>query len=55
MDQEKAMFGGICFMVNDKMCICVKDTNLMCRIGPDDAETAVEQNGVSQITMVALL
>lgn len=47
--EEKAMFGGICFMVDDKMCICVKDSHLMCRVGPDEAETAVEKNGVSQM------
>jgi TfoX/Sxy family transcriptional regulator of competence genes len=42
---EKRMFGGICFMVDDKMCICVRDNQLMCRVGPDEYETAVEENG----------
>lgn len=47
--EEKAMFGGVCFMVDDKMCICVKDTHMMCRVGIDEAENAVEQNGVSEM------
>lgn len=35
---EKRMFGGIAFMVNGKMCICVsgarREDNLMVRVGP---------------------
>ena len=33
--EEKAMFGGICFMVNDKMCLGVMKDEMMCRIDPD--------------------
>jgi TfoX/Sxy family transcriptional regulator of competence genes len=29
---EKEMFSGICFMVDDKMCICVSGTELLCRM-----------------------
>ena len=47
--EEKLCLAASGFMVDEKMCICVKDTHLMCRVGPDDAKTAVEQNGVSQI------
>lgn len=42
---EKLMFGGICFMVDDKMCICVKQDEIMCRVGPDEYETALEKTG----------
>jgi TfoX/Sxy family transcriptional regulator of competence genes len=30
--EEKSMFGGRCFMVDDKMCICVKqdENNVPC-------------------------
>jgi len=42
---EKKMFGGTCFMVNNKMCVCVRNNEMMCRIGPDQFETAVETNG----------
>jgi TfoX/Sxy family transcriptional regulator of competence genes len=32
--EEKKMFGGIAFMVNDKMCITVGKDRIMCRIDP---------------------
>ena len=43
------MFGGICFMVNDKMCIGVAEDEMMCRIGPDAYEDALEKNGVREM------
>lgn len=42
---EKKMFGGICFMVNDKMCVAVTKERLMVRVGTDAYETALEQDG----------
>lgn len=47
--EEKLMFGGICFMVNDKMCIGVVGDEMMCRIGPDAYEDALEKNGVTEM------
>ena len=32
--KEMKMFGGLAFMVNDKMCINVSDNQLMCRFDP---------------------
>ena len=29
--EEKKMFGGLCFMVNDKMCVGVESDRLMVR------------------------
>ena len=43
--EEKRMFGGLCFMVNDKMCIGINADDIMCRIGPDAYDEAVERNG----------
>lgn len=43
--EEKVMFNGVCFMVNKKMCICVGAEDLMCRVGPDAYEEALEQPG----------
>ena len=40
---EKEMFSGICFMVDDKMCICVSGTELLCRIGAEKVETVLEK------------
>ena len=33
--EEKAMMGGLTFMVNDKMCVGIVKDNLMARIDPD--------------------
>jgi len=35
----------MCFMVNGKMCICVNEDKIMCRIGPEEYETALEKPG----------
>lgn len=43
--EEKKMFGGLCFMVNDKMCVGVEQERLMLRIGPDAYEEALEKDG----------
>ncbi len=43
--EEKRMFGGLCFMVDDKMCIGVNEDEIMCRVGPDVYDEAVERNG----------
>jgi len=43
--EEKAMMGGLTFMVNDKMCVGIIKDELMCRIDPKFHETAVEMPG----------
>jgi TfoX/Sxy family transcriptional regulator of competence genes len=43
--EEKAMFGGLCFMVNDKMCIGVVKDEIMCRIDPDIYDDVLERPG----------
>ena len=47
--EEKKMFRGLCFMVNDKMCIGVIGENMMCRIGPDAYEAALEREGCREM------
>ncbi|PZF74901.1 TfoX/Sxy family protein [Taibaiella soli] len=42
---EKKMFGGICFMVNDKMCVAVGKDHLMVRLDPAIYDIAIEENG----------
>lgn len=34
--EAKKMFGGVCFMVNDKMCVGVLKNDLMARIDPEN-------------------
>ncbi|GAB5557741.1 MAG: hypothetical protein SchgKO_19540 [Schleiferiaceae bacterium] len=43
---EKAMFGGLCFMVDDKMCFGIVKDELMARLSPEEGEIAVEKEGV---------
>lgn len=42
---EKFMFGGVCFMINDKMCVGVVKDEMMCRINPEMDETVLEIDG----------
>lgn len=46
---EKYMFGGVCFMVNDKMCLGVVKNEMMCRIHPDKMEEVLELPGCRQM------
>ncbi|CAN5768690.1 TfoX/Sxy family protein [soil metagenome] len=48
--EEKKMFGGLCFMVNDKMCVGVRETHLMVRLNPDMYETVMEKPGCTPMT-----
>lgn len=47
--EEKQMFGGICFMVDGKMCVGVVKDEMMCRINPEINETVLEMNGCRQM------
>ena len=45
---EKRMFGGIAFMVGDKMAVGVLDEDLIVRLGADDAAKALAEEGVRE-------
>ncbi len=49
--KEKKMFGGLAFMINDKMCITVGAEKIMCRIEPDFHEDAIRKKGCSTVVM----
>ena len=42
---EKKMFGGLCFMVNDKMCVGVEQERLMVRLDPAKYDEVMEKEG----------
>ena len=54
---EKKMMGGLCFMVDNKMCIGVdidKNTGtsrIMARIGEDNYQQALQKNGCSEFNI----
>ena len=43
--EEKRMFGGLCFMVNDKMCVGIERERMMLRIDPAKYEEVMEMEG----------
>ena len=43
--EEKKMFGGLCFMVNEKMCIGVEAERLMIRLDPGKYDEIIEKEG----------
>lgn len=43
--EERKMFGGICFMVNDKMYIGIIQQNLMARIDPKKEKEFLGEDG----------
>ncbi len=47
--EEKFMFGGVCFMVDGKMCIGVVKDEMMCRIDPEMEDTVLEKTGCRQM------
>jgi hypothetical protein len=49
--EEKAMFGGLAFMINDKMCINVGDNQLMCRFDPELTEEISARRGFLPMIM----
>ncbi|MGH2553592.1 MAG: TfoX/Sxy family protein [Chitinophagaceae bacterium] len=45
--EEKRMFGGLCFMVNGKMCVGVETSRLMVRFNPEKTDEVMEKEGAS--------
>ncbi|HLF45549.1 MAG TPA: TfoX/Sxy family protein, partial [Chitinophagaceae bacterium] len=43
--EAKRMFGGLCFMVNDKMCVGVEKDRLMVRLDPAKYDEVMEKEG----------
>lgn len=43
--EERKMFGGLCFMVNHKMCVGVEQERMMVRLDPEIYEEVIEKEG----------
>ena len=43
--EEKRMFGGLCFMVNNKMCMGVEKDRMMVRLDPAVYDEVMEKEG----------
>jgi TfoX/Sxy family transcriptional regulator of competence genes len=46
---EKRMFGGLCFMVENKMCLGIVKDEVMARIGIDAYKEALRKPGCSEM------
>jgi len=43
--EEKKMFGGMCFLVDEKMCVGIINDDLMVRIDPKNQEKFLNEKG----------
>lgn len=43
--EEKKMFGGLCFLVDDKMCVGIVKEKLMLRLDPEIQDQALAREG----------
>lgn len=46
---DKKMMGGLCFMVDEKMCVGIVKNDLMARIDPEIYEEALTKEGCRQM------
>lgn len=49
--QEKKMFRGVSFLVNNKMCVSISLDRLMCRVDPSIHDMLVEKDGCVTVNM----
>lgn len=47
--EAQKMMGGLCFMVNNKMCCGIVNDSLMARIGPDLYQEALTKDGCNEM------
>ena len=52
---EKKMFGGLCFMVDKKMCVGIVKDELMARINPDIYEESLLKEGCNKMNFTGRL
>jgi hypothetical protein len=45
---EKKMFGGVAFLLNGNLLVCVWQSSLIARVGPDSYEQALKQSHVRE-------
>ena len=53
--EEKKMFGGLCFMVNDKMCVGVESERLMVRLDPNKYDEVIEKEGCKPMNFTGII
>ena len=43
--EARKMMGGLCYMVDDKMCIGINDNSIMARIDPEQYQDLLQKKG----------
>jgi TfoX/Sxy family transcriptional regulator of competence genes len=49
--EERKMFGGVTFMVRDKMCVSVGKGKIMCRVDPAIHDELLKRKGTRTVVM----
>lgn len=49
--EEKKMFSGIAFLVNDKLCVSVSKDKIMCRVDPQLHDALAQKPGCTTVVM----
>ncbi len=49
--EPKKMFGGICYMVDGKMCVGVHEDTVMARVGAEAYSDALEKTGATEMNI----
>ena len=47
--EKKKMMGGLCFMIDDKMCLGLVKEQLMARVSPVDYPTLLKRSGANEM------
>lgn len=47
--EAKKMMGGLCYLIDEKMCMGIVRDKLMCRIDPEIYETSLTQDGCNEM------
>jgi len=47
--EDKKMMGGLCFLVDDKMCVGIIKEKMMARIDPEKTEEAFKKKGCREM------
>lgn len=48
---EKKMFGGLAFMLDDKMCVTIGESRIMVRVDPAGHDALAKADGCTTMTM----
>lgn len=48
--EERKMFGGLCFLVDDKICVAVKADKMLARVAPELYESLIEEEGCTPMS-----